>query len=117
MEENRVNVYDVMEKKLKDDAMSIKSIKKLGKELIEKMKMIDSEIAVVNPNHIMWNELTEENRNKMVLLYKLKEQYRIQFDMIGVVLGQSNEIVHYLIKDKFKEAGLDNKFFVNDLED
>jgi hypothetical protein len=117
MDMKAMDIYDVMEETLKDDIRSITVIKKLGRELIEKMKMIDSEINIINPDHTKWNELTEDSKNKLGLLYGLKNQYRIQFDMISIVLNQRNKIVLNGTQNKFKDFGLDNKFFIDDLEE
>lgn len=113
-----MDIYDVMEEKLKDDARSLKTIKNLGKELIEKMKLIDAEINSLNPERTNnWNTLADEDRHKLIELYKLKGQYRHQFDMITVILNKSDVIVNNFTRNKFEEVGLDDRFFVKNLEE
>jgi len=116
MEIKAMDIYDIMEEKLKDDARSIKTIKILGKELIEKMKLIDYQIRVINPNHIKHEKLPKEDQSKMTALYILKKQYMTQFDMITVVLNQRDEIVNSFTRNKFKEVGLEDRFFIENLE-
>lgn len=113
-----MDIYDVMEEKLKDDARSLKTIKNLGKEFISKMKLIDEEINSLNPERTNnWNSLSDEDRHKLIELYKLKGQYRHQFDMITIILNKSDEVVNSFTRNKFKEVRLDDRFFVKNLEE
>lgn len=111
-------VYDVMEEKLQGGVMDTESIKQLGFQLLEKIKLIDEEISVINcyRDVVDWNLFSDDEKKKMTSLYSLKVQYRSQFDVITIILGNEKRIVRNFTKDKFKQLELSDKFFVIDLE-
>lgn len=111
-------VYDVMEEKLQGGIMDAESIKQLGFQLLEKIKLIDEEISIINCHRdvVDWNLFSDEVKKKMTSLYSLKGQYRSQFDVITIILGNEKRIVRNFTKDKFKQLELSNKFFVDDLK-
>jgi hypothetical protein len=112
MEKKLFDKYDIMEEKLKDSIKDIKTIKQIGRELISKMKLIDEEINIINPYRINYNELSEENRNKLSVLYNLKNQYNNKLDMIFVVLNESDKMIDNYMINKLEEVGLNNKFII-----
>lgn len=111
-----MDVYDIMEENLTTNYRSIATIKKLGREFISKMKLIDKEINRINPNKGQWINLSEDDRKKLSALYSLKSQYRSQFDIIIVILNKDDRIVKGFVKDRFEQIGLDDKFFIEDLK-
>lgn len=116
MENKKLSVYDVMEEKLKDDTRSLKEIKNLGKELISKIKMIDEEINIINPEkRINWSDLPHNDSKCLIELYKLKGQYRHQFDMICIVLNKENKVINSFTRNKFEQLGLSEEFLIKDL--
>lgn len=108
-----IDKYDLMEEKLKDDARSLKFIKSLGRELINKIKMIDEEINSINPERKQFNTLPEKDREKLIALYPLKDRYNAQFDMIMVILNKSDDVISDTQVKKYKERGLEDNFFIN----
>lgn len=117
MEMNKKTVYDVMEERLRDDSRSLKEIKNLGKELISKIKLIDSNVELLNPNKcVNWSELPDHDRQCMIELYKLKGQYRHQYDMICIILNKEDRIINNFTRNKFEELGLSKEFLIKDLE-
>lgn len=108
-----IDRYDLMEEQLKDDARSIKFIKNLGRELINKIKLIDKEINITNPERRDWSKLIQEDRDKLSSFYQLKEQYKARFDMITVILNKSDNLISNSQMKRYKERGLDDRFFIN----
>ena len=111
-------VYDVMEEKLQGGIIDTESIKQLGFRLLEKIKLIDEEIKIINcyRDVVDWNLFSDEDKKKLTSLYSLKGQYRSQFDMITIILGNEKRIVRSFTKDKFKQLELSDKFFIDDLQ-
>lgn len=111
-------VYDAMEEKLEGGIMDTESIKELGFKLLEKIKLIDEEISIINCHRdvVDWNLFSDDEKKKMTSLYSLKGQYRSQFDMIAIILGTEKRIIRNFTKDKFKQLELSDKFFVDDLK-
>ena len=108
-----VDRYGLMEEYLKDDSRSIKFIKNLGKELINKIGMINEEIDIINPNKKQWNTLVESDCKKLIALYSLKAQYYAQFEIIKVILNKSDKLMGDSQVKRYKEKGLEDRFFIN----
>lgn len=108
-----VDIYDSMEGQLKDDARSIKFIKNLGTKLIEKLRLINIEIDIINPNKKLWNDLCKDDKNKLLALHQLKDQYKAHLDIIMIVLNKTDNLIHKSVIQRYKEKGLEDKFFIN----
>lgn len=111
MDDKKITIYDLMENQLKDDARSIKFIKDLGKKLISKIKMINEEMENVKLKG--FNNLNQDEKMELGNLHELKIKYQAQFDMIKVILNKSDELIDEWMIKKYKEKGLDDKFFIN----
>jgi hypothetical protein len=86
--------------------------------MIEKIKLIDEEIDIINGHRhtVDWNLFSDDEKKKMTTLYALKGQYRNQLDMITIILGNEKSIIREFTKNKFNQLELSDKFFIADLK-
>ena len=52
----KIDIYDMMKKGLKvNEKRSEQFMVEIGKELISKIKLLDEECHILNPNRVKWN--------------------------------------------------------------
>lgn len=80
------------------------------------MKLIDEEINIINPNKFNFSMVQKDEKDKLCVLYSLRQQYSNKLDMILVILNQENRISYSFMERKLEEVGLDNKFLISALD-